>query len=375
MNHNRKDTSTTLSVGPRRVAPSVFLHLQPPTPLTLRAKGFYTIPEGVADGGAGYNPRLQTPAIQPVVRSIVPALLMLALLSACAPKGGNTAPDQPTNPLAPPDATPATHTSTRAIDAFGPRLYALKTVRDRPTDGQRLDLYMQRWPSVERAVAHQGTTHRDTFYGSRAYWHTGAARGLGWAIDIPGDLTDPVYVNPRGNVRIAGDARADIEIPGDAVVHIFGDLDATLDLKGVCEVVIAGNLTEKATLICDGQLDLFVAGDCRGVLGATGNATIIIDGDCTGIVQCGAPATTLTVTGDLRGQVPAPKGKDAVLTLRVDGFAPTRSMLDLATAGFTRVNATLGSSDAAPGLYPAEPHAGARPIARWVVLTQRAEPQ
>lgn len=263
------------------------------------------------------------------------------------------------------------HLTTRALDAHDDELRPYLERRGDPNaDRGRLQVYRTRWSAVQRAVAHQGTSHRDTFYGSRAFWHTGSKRGLNWAADFPGDLADPVYVDGRGNVSIDGDANADIEIGGDAIVHIFGDLNATLELKGVCEVVIAGQITNNATIICDGQLELFVAGDSNGVLGATGSATIIIDGNAGGVIQCGAPSTTLTITGDLTGQIPAPKGKDAVLNLRVDGYAPTEKMLDLATAGFIRVNATLGSSNAPPGLYPASATASARPIARWVVLQQ-----
>ena len=248
----------------------------------------------------------------------------------------------------------------------------LKSV-DAFDDVDRLSLYGTRWHAVQNAVAYHGTTHRDAFYGSRAYWHTGSTRGLGWALFQPEDLDDAFYVDGKGNVYVAGDVNKDIEIAGNAIVHILGDLNATLDLTGVCEVVIAGNLTPNATIICDGQLELFVGGNADGILGSTGTSTIIIDGNASGTIQAGEPATTLTVTGDLSADIPAPKNKEAILTLRVDGYAPTARMLDLATAGFTRVNATLGTSDAPPGLYPQDQSA-TRPTARWVVLQQRGQP-
>lgn len=236
----------------------------------------------------------------------------------------------------------------------------------------RLDAYAQRWPGVQRVVAHHGTTHQGAYYGSRAYWHTGSTRGLGWAISHAADLDQPVFVDGPGNVRIAGDANADIEIRGDAIVHILGDLNRSLELEGVCEVVVAGSIGKGATLVCDGRLELYVGGDCRGILGATGGATIVIEGDAAGVIQCGAPATTLTVMGDLRADLPAPKGKDAVLTLEVAGYTPSTKMQAIASAGFIRVNATLGESDVPPGLYPQ--HRGAtRPTARWVVMKQQVE--
>lgn len=296
---------------------------------------------------------------------------MLAPLGCDAPPNRATPRAQPPNQ--PAAQSHADHVTTRSIDLFDPLLADLE--RDPARDAKtkralRLRYYNERWPAVQRAVAHHGTTHREAFYGSRAFWHTGSTRGLGWALDQRADLDEPVFVDNKGNVRVAGDANADIEILGDAVVHILGDLNATLELKGVCEVVIAGKLSENATIVCDGQLDLFVGGDSLGVFGATQSATIVIDGDASGVIQCGAPATTVTVTGDLAAELPAPKEQDAVLTLRVDGFAPTAAMLDLATAGFTRVNATLGRSNVPPGLYPENPVAGARPTARWVVLQQ-----
>jgi hypothetical protein len=302
------------------------------------------------------------------LKRITTNLLALVLcLSLFAGLAGCRTDRQTTTP--PPPRVIEQHASTLAVDQFDFQLQRINEFRSDERDAARLDLYKNRWPAVQRAVAYHGTTHRDAFYGSRAYWHTGSTRGIGWALDHAGDLDDAFYVAGKGNVRVAGDVNKDIEISGNSIVHILGDLNATLDLKGICEVVIAGNLTKDATIICDGQLELFVGGDSAGILGSTNSSTIIIDGNASGTLQAGEPATTVTITGDLTADIPAPKNKDAVLTLRVDGYAPTATMLDLATAGFTRVNATLGTSDAPPGLYPQDQNA-TRPTARWVVLRQ-----
>ena len=237
----------------------------------------------------------------------------------------------------------------------------------------RLAIYAKRWPVVQRAAAHHGTLHRDAFYGSRAYWHTDSQRGLGFALDEPGDLNEPFYIASRGNILIAGDVNADIEVAGSAIVHILGNLNAKLKLKGVSEVVIAGSVTEQGSIVCDGQVEVFIAGNSAGKLGAMRSATYIIDGDASGIIQCSAPSTTITITGDLKAQLPAPKGEEAVLTLRIDGYTPTDAMLDLEFAGFTRVNATLGKSNVPPGMYPENAEA-TRPRARWVVLQQTVFP-
>lgn len=312
-----------------------------------------------------YTPALPNQRIKPA------CALACVLIAAAMTTGCNSAEQRSDEPL----PTIAPHPTTHMIDSVVlPKPEAPVSGPRQVNDYINTSDYAQaqlkrRWALVQLAVAHHGVNHGDSFYGSRAYWHTNSTRGIGWALQFTGDLTEPIFVDGKGNAHIKGDVRADLEISGDAIVHILGDLDATLELKGVCEVVIAGDLTENATIICDGQLHLFVGGDSRGILGATQSATIIIDGDAAGTLQCSAPATTLTVTGDLSADLLAPNNKDAVLTLRVDGYAPTADLLDLTHAGFTRVNATVGLSDAPPGLYPKD-RQSTRPTARWVVIEQ-----
>lgn len=271
-----------------------------------------------------------------------------------------------------PDLPPAvTSDTTGWIDLWDAELTLMRSEME-PTAYAlaRLGAYNQRWAVIQRAVAHHGTAHRDAFYGTRAYWHTGSTRGLGWALDQPDDVNAPVYVDGRGNIRVMGDVNADIEVGGDAVVHVYGDLNARLTLKGVCEVVIAGRISEGASIVCDGQLELFAGGASTGLISASGTTTLILDGDNSGVIQCGAPAASLTVSGDLAADIRAPKEQETILTLRVEGFASSALMLDLVDAGFTRVNGSLGVSDVEPGLYPAD-NSSTRPKARWVVIRQR----
>lgn len=294
------------------------------------------------------------------------ALLAMVLLAGCQ-IGAQRSLAEPT--LAP------QHASTFAIDQFDRELnQVVQDLRGLDRKRARLALYAERWPAVQRAVGYRGATHRDAFYGSRAYWHTGSARGITWALDHQGDLDATAFINGKGGVRVTGDANKDIEIASNAIVHILGDLNATLELKGICEVIIAGNLTKNATIICDGQLELFVGGDSAGIFGSTQNSTIVIDGTATGTIQAGAPATTLTVTGDLLADVPPPANKNAVLTLRVDGYVASTKIRRMANAGFTRVTATLGTSDTPPGLYP-QNDTSTRSSARWVVLSQQKQPE
>lgn len=280
--------------------------------------------------------------------------------STIAGHGAPRIASQPATPLTP------SHVISRRIDELEVQIASASS--EQPASrGVRRGLLDQRWRWVRLAAAHHATAHRDALYGSRAYWHTNQTRGLSFTLDEPGDLDQPFFVDGRANARVAGDVNADIEFTGAAVVHILGDLNATLTLTGINEVVIAGNVTPQGAIQCDGQVELFVAGDFAGQLSATRSASAIVDGDLAGTIDAGSPSTTLTATGDYRATVTAPGDEPTVLTLRVDGFAATQSMLDLSLAGFTRVNATVGRSDVPPGLYP-EHDSAVQPVARWVVL-------
>lgn len=212
--------------------------------------------------------------------------------------------------------------------------------------------------------------HRDAFYGSRAYWHTQSTRGLVFALDQLEDLNESFYIDGRDNVRVRGNANADIEINGSATVHILGDLNAALELTGVCEVIIAGSVGPNARIVCDGQLELFVGGDMAGTVRCTRSAVCVIDGDAVGTFRCGSPAMRITTTGDLTATITPPAEDGAVLSLRVDGYASTATMMELSTIGFTRVTATLGRSNTPAGLYPQLEDAADRPTTQWVVLQQ-----
>lgn len=305
---------------------------------------------------------------------------MAALAVGCA-----GTPDNPRDPgSAPASAATPQGELTRAIDLMDRPIAEVTAAQDQVPKSEpetrerltqeRMAIYAQRWKLIQRAATHHGIVHRDAFYGSRAYWHTESSRGLGFALDEPGDLNDPFYVAGRGNVRVAGDVNADIEIAGSAIVHILGDLNATLELEGVSEVIVAGRITDKGSVVCKDQVELYCGGDLAGSLRATRSATYIIDGDATGSIHCSMPATQVTVTGDLRATLAAPDAGQAVLTLRVDGYAPTDAMLDLQFADFVRVNATIGRSNVPPGLYP-EHTDSTRPVARWVVLQQQTNDQ
>ncbi|MEM1354618.1 MAG: hypothetical protein AAGH88_07025 [Planctomycetota bacterium] len=298
----------------------------------------------------------------PITLAGLPGLLLLAAgLSACQQPGL-----PPT--VAPTAGLTDAHPTTVAIDSFETRL------SDGPlSEGDRVLLYHERWPAVQRAVDHAGVTHDDGFYAARAYWHTGFIRGRGFAFEQNGDLKKKTLVDGTGAVRVVGDVNAPLEITGEATVLIYGDLNAPLTLRGNCEVIIAGALGEQGAVACDGTLHLFVGGPLRGLVGSTRGSLIIIDDGMTGLIRCGEPSTRITVTGGLSGQITPPSDAESVLTLRVDGYTSSSVVLQVMAGGFTRVNATLGISDSPPGLYPDVSASTRPPTSRWVVLRQ-AEP-
>lgn len=260
--------------------------------------------------------------------------------------------------------------ATLDVDAFDSALGV-----DGLPDAERFALYQGRWPAVRRAVDHAGVMHDDAFYGGRAYWHTGYLRGRVFAFEHEGDLTEPTVIDGQGAVRIMGDIKADLEMSGQAMLFIYGNVDAAIKLKGNCEVIIAGSIGEGGAVACDGTLHLYVGGPMRGLVGSTGGSVVVVDDQLSGLVRCGGPSARVTVTGDAVGRVTATAQTESVLNLRVDGYMPNRSLLDVAAAGFTRMNATIGVSDLVPGLYP-DPADSTRPAtSRWVVLRQRGSAQ
>ena len=257
------------------------------------------------------------------------------------------------------------HPATADVDAFEPRLAGPGL-----SEGDRVLIYDERWAAVQRAVDHAGVTHDDAFYATRAYWHTGYLRGRAIAFEHTGDLDEKTFVDGRGAVRITGDVNAPLELTGEATVFIYGNLNAALTLRGNCEVIVAGAVGEAGAVACDGTLHVFVGGPMRGVIGGTRGSVVVIDDDMTGLIQCGEPATRVTITGDLAGRITPPAQAESVLTLRVDGYAPGSVVLDVMASGFTRINATLGRSDSPPGLYPDAAALDRPPTSRWVVLRQ-----
>lgn len=250
--------------------------------------------------------------------------------------------------------------TTRAVDAFD------ETLARGLADGERLQVYGRRWLAVRRAVAHAGVDHEGAFFAGRGYWHTGYLRGGDWSWEHPRDLDEPIFVDGRGTVLVWGDAEEDITITGDAVVHILGDLGATVSLRGSGEVVVAGSVRPGGRILAGGTLDLYTGGDCAGEVTAKGSCTAVIDGDLIGRFTAGQPATTLHVTGDCVVPIARPAEAASLLTLRVDGAMPSAQIEATMAAGFTRVTASIVTSDTDPGLYPA-PGQTQPSRSRWVV--------
>ncbi|MFI4861728.1 MAG: hypothetical protein ACIAXF_13740 [Phycisphaerales bacterium JB063] len=261
-------------------------------------------------------------------------------------------------------APPPPARTTAAIDAFDEAL-----ARGIADAGERRALLQRRWSAVQRAVVAAGVDHEGAFYAARGYWHTGFMRGGDWSWHQPGDLDEPIVVDGRGSVLIEGNANADITVTGDAVVHILGDLNASIILRDAGEVVIAGSINPAATLQAAGTLDLYTGGGVSGRITAHGSGVVVIDGPLIGNLTAGQPVTALHITGDCIGQINAPENAAALLTLRVDGYMPQASLQAALGSGFTRLTATVGQSDAQPGLYPvrSDDEPAGRPTSRWVI--------
>lgn len=291
--------------------------------------------------------------------------VLTAIAGGCQGRGSAV----PSERTATADAT-FQHPATQDVDAFDAALAVVGL-----PDDERFALYQGRWPAVRRAVDHAGVLHDDAFYGGRAYWHTGYLRGRVFSFEHEGDLIEPTSIDGQGAVRIMGDVKADLEMSGQAMLFIYGNVDAAIKLSGDCEVIIAGSIGESGAVACDGTLQLYVGGPMRGLVGSTGGSVVVVDGDLSGLVRCGGPSARVTVIGDAVGRVTATAQTESVLNLRVDGYMPNRSLLDVAAAGFTRMNATIGVSDLAPGLYPDVADSTRPATSRWVVLRQRGAGQ
>ena len=266
-----------------------------------------------------------------------------------------------------PQDTPAqSEPVAKAIDAFDEQILAGGL-----SEGDRILLYTQRWSAVQRAVVFAGLTQGDAFYASRAYWHTGFIRGGRWAWDEPSDLNESVSLSGRGGVLIRGDCNADITASDGVVIHILGDLNATITTQSSAEIVIAGMIGPSGAIESKQQLDLFTGGAMHGRIVCGGSTLIHIDDDAHGQITAGQPSTTIHITGDLLTQLTAAQQGESLLSLRIDGYLSAKALLDAASSGFTRVNASLGVSDVPPGVYPAGETPGERSVLRWVVHTQR----
>lgn len=300
-------------------------------------------------------------------RLLTTAALLLTLAGCDTAPPGTDPADAPGPGTGTPAPTPAAPSAaTAAVDRYDAALAGGLP------DEQRLAVYAERWSAVRRAVAQAGVDHDGAFYAGRGYWHTGFIRGGDWSIDHPGDLDEPFVIDGRGSALIHGDCTQDLTLTGDGVVHILGDLRATLTVRGAAEVVIAGTVHPGARILAGGTLDLYTGGAVAGQVNAAGSGVLLIDGPLLGDVTAGQPVTSLHITGDCAGSIAAPADAAALLTLRVDGYMPQQAFRQTTDSGFTRITASLGRSDADPGLYPAADAQGGRPSSRWVVHQRAA---
>lgn len=240
----------------------------------------------------------------------------------------------------------------------------------------RLEVLKQRWYEVVLAVTYCDVVANRMFLNSVRHWQSGWLTTGTWTIQADGDLLSVHNSLKKATVLVKGDCRAEITVGKGRMVHIYGDLRSNLTISGLSEVVIGGDITKDGVIENDGILRVFVGGNVDGRISSKSSSILWINGDVTGTIYAGDPRTEVHVIGDFVGQfLPLEVGSMAYLDVR--GNMPSELIEKTARYGWIDFNASVGSSDAAPGLYGLyEPKSRIKPKSyipnsRWVVLSQR----
>lgn len=187
----------------------------------------------------------------------------------------------------------------------------------------------------------------------------------------------PLLLGKNCGVSVDGDCSQRISAPEGGVIHVYGDLDAPIDVDGHYEIIVTGDVTSNARIEASGFCHMFIGGRFCGQLRSASSAWVWIEDNFEGTVRTGHPSTHVFVGGDFLGRI-GPFEDAALLSLTVCGFASQDSMLEIEKCGYTVFCASLGQSDAAPGLYPAEGWqkkvSGGNSFNRWGVTQRRREP-
>jgi hypothetical protein len=211
----------------------------------------------------------------------------------------------------------------------------------------------RRWEAVKLSIGHAemylGMT---AFHRSRRYWQRGEVGSANkWSILEHGDLYLPRAFNEEAAVLVEGDCRADLSLSGGGLVQIFGDLSSKIEIGDQGEVVIGGNFLPGASIEADGIHDVFVGDDLNGTIRSLGSLDVWVGGDFGGAGHTGHPSTHIHVEGNMTGHL-EPTRKASLLLLDVNGFMSYAILESISRHGYTQFNASIGSSDRPPGIYP-----------------------
>ena len=158
------------------------------------------------------------------------------------------------------------------------------------------------------------------------------------------------FRNGQGRVTISGDA--DTEIRDARQIHILGDLNSDIHLDAQSEVVIAGSVSESATIYVNNISSVYVGGSFDGALVSTHWAGIYIDGNFNGSVVTSHSIRQFYVGGDFEGEVDVLEGANPIsANLMVDGFIDEATLKTLYAKPFNFLKGTFQYSNSRPGIY------------------------
>lgn len=228
------------------------------------------------------------------------------------------------------------------------------------------------------AIGHADVDANMAFCHSADYFHTGELDREWWKdVKTLADVSVPLNLAERAFVLVDGDVLADVTVPGGSTVVVYGNVRASIQTTGHSEIVVAGDILDGASISGDGILHVFVGGDMTGCLRSLGSCTAWIERHLRGEIWTGSPSTHVHVLGDCTATI-RPSSKPSLLYLEVGGFMAYTSLEATAAVGYTQFNASIGSSDRPPGLYPGKNATSAlrqhRSYNRWVIR-EFADPQ
>jgi cytoskeletal protein CcmA (bactofilin family) len=171
------------------------------------------------------------------------------------------------------------------------------------------------------------------------------------------------------------DCNQEISMPSGGQLHINGDLHSEIKTGGHHDIIVAGNVSSTAKILCSGFCSIFIGGDFNGTIESTGSAKIWIGSNCSGSIKTGSPSTKIRIGGNFNSSI-EPLGEMSLLDLAINGFATNDSMLQISKLGYTQFNAAVGESDVAAGIYPTDGHrqktGAGNSFSRWSIESQNA---